>query len=292
MAASVYPIPVVSTINANALTATAANVVYEARVALEPAIYTITCAAATVAIVEFYSGAGTLINTATTASGTIAISNATAADRVRLWTNTGANIVVTINKTANALSNVFSGTLDTVTTLGASTYTGTSASGYAYALVVGGGGGGWGQGGNGPNNSGGGGGTSSKLVALTGSMPVVVGAGGTAGPYQYGGGTGGTTTFAGMTATGGGSGFGGTGSGGAYNASGTSGAVNANGGIPNAVTYSSFIRSPIGTAGGYSALVSGGNGGIYGGGGATGGSNTAGTVGGAGAQGAVLIFRF
>ena len=66
MAISVFPAPVVSsTPNANAITAVSANTLYEGRATFSPAIYSITCVSGTNTTVEFYSGAGTSIATAT-----------------------------------------------------------------------------------------------------------------------------------------------------------------------------------------------------------------------------------
>lgn len=208
MAISKVNAVVTSSINASSITATAANTLYEGRVSLTPAIYTVTCASATIARVQFLSNAGTIITTATTASGTVSINLSSTADRIRVWTDTGSNIVVTITKTASALTDVFSGTLDTITSTG--TYTGTSTSGYGYIVLVGGGGGG--AGGNGGGYQGGIGGNAGavteSLVALTGSMAVVIGAGGTGGTNGNGSGwgagsNGGTSTFAGLSAVGG-----------------------------------------------------------------------------------------
>jgi len=204
----INPVAAASSINANAITATSADTMYEASVTLDPAIYTITCASATITNIQFFSNVNTLVTSAVTASGTVSINLASAADRVRLWTDTGSNVVVTITKTASAMSNVFSGTLDTVTTVGASTYTGTSTSGYGYAILVGGGGAGGSCTSGGSERSGGGGGSGGvggKFVTLTGSMAVTIGAGGT-GTAGQAGGAGGSSTFDGMTAGGGGGG--------------------------------------------------------------------------------------
>jgi hypothetical protein len=206
MAISVLPAPVTSSINANAITATTADTMYEGIVTLDPAIYTITCASATITNIQFFSGVSTLITSAVTASGTVSINLASAADRVRLWTDTGSNVVVTITKTASAMSNVFSGTLDTVTSTG--TYTGTSTSGYGYAVLVGGGGAGGSCTSGGSERSGGGGGSGGvggKFVQLTGSMSVTIGAAGTATAGQAGA-AGGNSSFGGITANGGGGG--------------------------------------------------------------------------------------
>lgn len=234
MSISVFPVavPVTSSINANALTAASANILYEGTATFDPAIYQVTCAAGTITNFQFLSNAGTIITTGVTASGTVSINLASTADRIRVWTNTGSNIVITITKTASSLTNAFSGTLDTITST--STYTGTSTSGYGYAVVVGGGGGG-GAASNNTQQSAHGGGSAAvvgKLAQLTGSMSVVIGSAGLGSnnPNSLGG-TGGTTTFAGATSNGGnggglysvGAGSGGNGSGGDIVANGAGG---------------------------------------------------------------------
>lgn len=286
MSLNVFPVAISSSSGstANAITCSTAGVLYSALGSFDAGVYTVTCASSTIAKVEFYSGVETLITTAVTASGTVAINLASAADRIRLWTDTGSNIVVTITKTANSLSNIFSGTLDTITT--STTYTATSTSGYAYVVIIGGGGGGAGGQGAGSGIGGGGGGggaTAEKLIQLTGSMPIVIGAGGTAGTLYNNGGTGGTSTFAGLTSNGGiggtSSGYGGSGgiaTGGTYNTQGGTGTNNPGGGGagsgagPGTRTYT-FVEA---TSGG-----GGGGGGYYGGGYA-------------GSAGKVFILRF
>ena len=270
MAISVFPAAVTSSINANAITAVAAVTIYEGRSTFDPAIYTISCASGVITNFEFYNGAGTFVTSGVTSSGTVAINLASTADRIRLWTSTGTNTVVTITKTASALSNQMpSGTLDTITTLGSSTYTGTSTSGFAQAMLVGGG-----KGGNSGDAAGSGGAAgyagqvTGSIVTLTGSMAVFVGSGGAGGAatagFSYGtsnAGTNGTsTTFAGLTATGGG-----------VNTSAT----------PTSV-YSFIVNgstTPKGIGGTGGAPGTGGNGG---GGGA----------GGAGGNGVLYILRF
>jgi hypothetical protein len=204
MAISVFPAAVASSINANAITVASSSNPVTALLPLDPAIYTITCASATIATIDFFSSSGTLITSATTASGTIAVNLASSATRVGVFIDTGTNVVVTITKTASALTNNFSGTLDTITTTGSSTYTGTSASGLAYAMLVGGGGGGssFNTGGNAGAGGGGAGGVAAKVVSLTGSMAVTIGAAGAAGNSSNGT-NGGSSTFAGMTVGGG-----------------------------------------------------------------------------------------
>jgi hypothetical protein len=309
MAISRVNVPVVSTLNASAITAASANVIYEGRTTFSPAIYQITCASGVNTSFEFYSNANTLVTSGVTASGTVSINLASTADRIRLWTNTGTDTVVTITRTAAGLTNLFSGTLDTITTLGTSTYTGTSTSGFAYVIAVGGGGGGGASNGGGGQNGGsggGGGGAASGLFALTGSMSVTVGAGGTGG-VSANGAAGGTTTFAGMTANGGAGGIrgasgffgsptpvaGGTATGGRFNDTGIDGSKG--GGQPAASRYP-FITTSIGGGGGWGPLETntpGGNGTGYGGGGGGGAYGSPGiSNGGNGSQGVVYVLRF
>ena len=290
-----------SGINANSITCVSANTLYQGLISLDPAIYTVTCASSTVAKVEFFSGISTLITTATTASGTVAINLASAADRVRIWTDTGSNIVVTITKTASALTNNVSGTLDTITTT--STYTGTSTSGYGYILLSGGGGGGCGRD-TGTNEGVGGGGSSgvyTNVVALTGSMAVVIGAFGAGGSSSGTNGTaGGSSSFAGVTVTGGGGGgparAGGTAGSGTNAEAGQTVSSNAypggNGG--SIISPRSFINGAayIGN-GGAGTFGAGGNGTGYGSGGAGGSKNNGpATAGGNGAPGVLYVLRF
>jgi hypothetical protein len=300
MASNIFPVAVTSSssgINASAITAASAFVVYEGIQTFDPAIYTITCASATITNIQFLSNTSTLITSGVTASGTISINLASTADRIRLWTNTGSNVVVTITKTASALTNQFSGTLDTITS--STTYTQTSTSGFAYFLM-GGGGGGAGSANQqyGGGSGGGSGGFRSGIVALTGSMPIVIGAFGALRS------AGGSTTFAGLTCTGGGGGADGGG-----NATGGAGGTpdgSAGGGTPAG-------GSPYGSGGGGGGITSpftfitngttfgiGGNGGgestntsaggLSAGGG--GGASSKGYTGQPGGAGVVYILRF
>lgn len=262
MAISVFPAAVSSSLNASAITCASNANVYEAVLVLDPGIYTVTCASATVAVVDFFSSSNTLVTSATTASGTVAINIGSAIAKVRVFIDTGTNVVVTITKTASALTNIFSGTLDTVTATG--TYTGTSTSGLAYAVLVGGGGGGgsYTDGANKGCGGGGSGGLAAKIVSLTGSMAVTIGAYGGGGNSGSAGSNGGASTFAGMTANGG-SGSGGSSNGGAggtatngtYNSGGRAGSAGfegfgpwgGDGGVP--VSPYLFVVSSIGTGG-------------------------------------------
>lgn len=299
------PAAVTSSINANSITAASPNVLYQGTVSLDPAIYQITCASTTIARVQFFSDNVTLITSAVTASGTVTINLGTAATIFRVWTDTGSNIVVTITKTAAALTDSApSGTLDTITTVGTSTYTGTSTSGYGYAVLVGGGGGGAGSSGSSSSaGGGGGGGVAEKLVQLTGSMSVTIGAGGASGSTYTSGGTGGTSSFAGMTANGGlggdpngGGGAGGSASGGTFNTSGTNGTANSGGGgSPGSggspQTVYKFVVATPGTGRTGDGFNTGGFSGTGRGAGASGSSHSNGP-GGAGTAGALYVLRF
>ena len=326
MASTVFPVPVASSLNASAITAATANTVYEGRATFDAAIYTVSCATSTIVNFQFLSGIGTIVATGVTASGTVAVNVPSNADRIRLWTNTGTDIVVTITRTAAALSNQFgTATLDTISTVGSSTYTGTSASGWAYAILVGGGGSGAG---GGTTNLGGGGGGSGgvggKLVQLTGSMPVFIGSGGAQASGNTNGNAGTASTFAGITAGGGGGGTrgvdpnaGGGGAGGTVtgadistNAGGGVGFGIGGGGGTTANLYPFVINGTTGggggaggnlgpTNGGGSGIGTGGRGadntagnpGTGFGSGGGGGYSTSGT-GGAGRPGVLYILRF
>lgn len=221
MSIEVFPVPSAEQeATAYSITATAANTQYRDTLTFTPAIYRITCVSGTVATVDFYAN-NVFIVRGVTVSGTIDVSLGSTADDIRVFTNTGTNVIVTITNLADILTNDFpSGTLDTITATG--TYTGTSDSGFGYALVIGGGGSGASNGGDGSATGGSAGGIGGKVVALTGSMPVTIGAGGTA--VSNGNGVaGGNTTFAGITANGGDGGIlgnslraGGTASGGTF----------------------------------------------------------------------------
>lgn len=297
MTISVFPAPVTSSINSDALTAASPNVVYEGRKTFDPAIYTITCASATITNFQFLSNTSTVITSGVTTSGTVSINLASTADRIRLWTNTGSNVVVTITRTAIALTNQFSGTLDTITSN--TTYTGTSSSGFAYFLMAGaGGGGGSSNQQYGGGSGGGSGGWQSGIVALTGSMPITIGVGGGTGA------AGTSTTFAGFTCTGG---SGGTDGGG--NATGGAGGTpngSAGGGTPAGGSPSGQGGSGGSITSPYSFITNGTTFGIGGIGGSSSGSRTAGglgaggggghsagtTAGAAGGNGVVYILRF
>jgi hypothetical protein len=325
MAISVFPAPVTSSVNAKALTLPSPNVFYSATTPFTAGVYTVTCVSTTMLTFEFYSSANVLLLNSQTVSGTITISLASDASTLRLYSNTGTNVIVTITQTALTLpGSAFSGTLDTITTVGNSTYTGTSTSGYGYAVLVGGGGGGGGRAlGDDRSGGGGSGGVCAKYVQLTGSMAVTIGAAGDGGASPT---AGGASTFDGMTAGGGGRGgisanavgAGGTATGGTLNSAGGAGGslgyTGNNGGattllyphVVNGTTGGGRGGSNIGpaVAGAGSGIGTGGasgfnngNGGNatgYGAGGGGGGIiNTAPlSVGGNGTQGVLYVLRF
>jgi hypothetical protein len=228
-----------------AITCASPNAMYSASNTFAPGIYSVTCVSSTVATVYFYSGTSNLLTTALTVSGSTTINLGSSADRIRVWTNTGSDVTVSITLVASPLTNNFSGTVDTVLTT--STYTGTSTSGYGYVLAcAGGGAGGWGYFGDYytqyAGGGGGGGSTGGKLVQLTGSLPIVIGGAGL-NVSGNAGGDGGTTTVGGISAGGGqggrvgtydGSpGVGGTSTGGDINVSGTTGGYRSGSGGSN-----------------------------------------------------------
>jgi hypothetical protein len=277
MPIQVFPVASTSSsgVTSSAITVTSSYLLHQATLALNPGIYTISCASATITYFELLSDATTVVYSGQTVSGTLSFNLATATDRIRLYINTGTNVVVTIALTANALTNTFSGTLDTISTT--SQYTGTSASGLGYAMVSGGGGGGgFGNHADFSAGAGGGGGTASKLISLTGAMSVVLGAGGNGSAGSGSGFAGGQSTFGGMTANGGnggsqnsfggagGGGSGGTASGGAINNTGNSGGSSHSVGSPGAVGYPFAIGGMAGGNGGNGGFRGNGNAGNIG----------------------------
>ena len=259
---------VTSGAGASSITVPVANTNYSATWPLNPAVYSVTCASTVIAKVTFMTSETDVVATATTASGTVTINLPSAVNRVKLWIESGTDIPVTFTLLAEAVAPVVvTGTLDTITS--STTYTTTSTSGYAYVMAAGGGGGG-GGGGPGGGAGGGSGGAGASHIALTGSLPVTIGANGTGGPSGTNGTDAGATTFGGITANGGksptngaqgygGGGAGGTVTGGVWNVPGNNaptsiGEVN---GFPGG---SSVTANPAIIAAGY-ARASGGKGG-------------------------------
>lgn len=186
------------------ITAAVANTAYSVPVSMDPGLYTITCVSSTIANVTFYRN-NTPIATVATSSGTVDYVLGQSATTILFYTNTGSNITINFERKFYSLpTGAVSGTLDTLTTSGTYTQTGRS-------VVVGLAGGQ--KGANGGlcgvvNACGGGSGGASggrfgpTQVELTGNMSYTIGAGGTGASHALGG----STTFAGQTATSGGTG--------------------------------------------------------------------------------------
>lgn len=203
MASAVFPVTTTSSLNAVAAVPGASAKQYVITRNFTSGIYTITVSDASNAYVEFVGSSSVV--TATTTSGTVTVNLAVDCTSAIVTLLTSASASVKIDQTALTLvSTEISGTLDTITTLGATTYTQT---GKLYVLCVGGGGGGASavsdvaEGGRGASVSG-------KLVYTTASTTVTVGAGGTGAGANTNanGGTGGTTTFGTLVSATGGAG--------------------------------------------------------------------------------------
>jgi hypothetical protein len=199
MASNVFPVAASGSSSASTLaktaTAVAANTIYQVTTPVTAGTYSISCVSSTITIMEFYSGT-TLLGTATTVSGTVSFNLASDATSYRFYTNTGSNIVVSLQLTGNSLAPV-SGTLDTITT-STNTY---SANGSVYAVAVGAGGGGGGSG-FGANSGGGGGsgGVTGSILILTSPTVITIGASGNAGGENTPGNAGGITNISNLTA--------------------------------------------------------------------------------------------
>lgn len=199
MASSVFPLPVTSSAGnlAKSVTIPTAGTLYSATTALSAGIYTITCASSTITNIEFYTGT-TFISTATTVSGSITYNLGTDATSMRIYTNTGSNIVVNILLSGQSVSAV-SGTLDIITASTANY----NQTGSVYVIAIGGGGGGGSyNSGYGAGGGGGSGGIHQGRAVLSGTTAITIGAAG-----NVNGGTAGTTTVGNLfTANGGGQG--------------------------------------------------------------------------------------
>lgn len=202
MAISVFPTPVTSSLNAVAATPGNFAKQYIVTRNFSAGVYTISVSNSTNAYVEFFNATSSVLFAATS-GGTITVNLASDCTNAVVTLLTSASASVTINQTALSLiSTELSGTLDTITTVGTSTY---SQTGRLYVLCVGGGGGGGSatasvaQGGRGGSMNG-------RFVLTTASTSVTVGAGGAgaAANTNAAGAAGGTTSFgAFVSATGG-----------------------------------------------------------------------------------------
>ena len=250
MASNTYPAASASSSGPNTytLTATTSNTYYESSVSLSAGIYTITCVSSTIAKVDFFTSNSTLLTTATTVSGSVTISIASAVTKVGIWTNTGSSVAVSLALTGQSISAAYNGTLDTITAT--QNYNQTGA---MYVVVVAGGGGGGGGAGTNAGGltagAGGGGGVTGGFVYTNGVTLITVGAAGNAGAASgaYGvgnaAGAGGSSSFgATYVATGGTGGSGVNGSSQNNGGSGTAGG-------PGTSNPYNFVVSSLGNYG-------------------------------------------
>lgn len=252
---------------------------YEISGAFVSGVYTISWSGGGTLNVDFYNGT-TLISTATGTSS-ITFNLAQSATKAVLW-NTVAGVSVVISLTALAVSPV-SGVLQTYTASGTP-----GLIGDAYVIVVGGGGGSLNSAGS-PTGGGGSGGINGGRVALTGAETLTIGTAGVAN-----GANGGSTIFAGFTATGGiTANAGAGGAGGTPNgvAGGAGGTPTGGAGSPTVTAASFFGFLSMGSTG---SGGGGGNGGANGPGGGSGIGTGGGSFGsatgyGAGASGASAL---
>jgi hypothetical protein len=213
MAIQQFPIPVTAiSASGNSLTIPAASTLYVATLALPTGIYKISHLDNTsVTCTVYFMNGQSVIGQTTTASGTISFNLGTACTSIRIVISGGTNLLVSIEKTANAVTVAASGTLDTLTT--SQTYNQTGA---LYAVIVGGGGGGGRQNGSPQNDSAGGGGSGgvqSIYEIFNTSTTVTIGNAGNgaaAGSAPASGNAGGATVFGNYTSNGGGGGQGGS----------------------------------------------------------------------------------
>lgn len=183
MAVNQFPAPAAGGggVTAFAATLDAVNTVYEHVNVFDVGVYTISCNPTTTDCQVVFASDTASIATVTTTSGSVQYNLATAATKVYLNLKNGgtAGTVVTINKTANALTpdDIGNGTLDTITST--STYNQTGA---LSVLCIGGGAAG--SRGSVLNGGGGGGGRSgyinSGFVYTNAATTVTIGAGGVA----------------------------------------------------------------------------------------------------------------
>ena len=197
MAQSVFPAPAAapSSIGKTVVSATASQIAYQSNVSLIVGTYTITCVSSTIAYVTFFASNGSVIGSTNTTSGTVTYNLATEATKIHYYTNTGSDVVVSIQLTGIGLvTSAVSGTLDTITTTGSYATTGN-----LYVVAWGGGGAGS-QSSSGANGAGGSTGNIAEgLIVTTSATTVTLGAGGVGTNAS-----GGSTTFGGfLTATGG-----------------------------------------------------------------------------------------
>jgi hypothetical protein len=207
-----FPIPVTAiSKSASSLTIPTGLTLYVAMLALPTGIYKISHLDNTTPTcnVEFMNGQ-TVIGSTATVSGTISFNLSTACTSIRVYTTSGTNLLVSIEKTADAVTIAASGTIDTLTT--SQTY---NQTGELYVVIVGGGGGG-GRNNSNPSNTGVGGGGSGGVQnvreVFNTSSVVTIGNGGNGaatGTVPASGNAGGATSFGNYTSNGGAGGAGG-----------------------------------------------------------------------------------
>ena len=242
-----------------------ANTLYDVTASLVSGVYTISWSGGGTLNIDFYNG--TTLVTSVSGTSSITVNLAQSVTNYKMWC-TVAPISAILSLSGLSVAPI-SGTVYTYTTSQTITLTGD-----AYGVLIGGGGGG----GGGLVDGGGGGGSGAIVtlgrLLLTGSQALVVGAAGAgAVTFNVAGTAGGTSTFAGFTAPGGGAG-------GAVITAGAAGSPNgAVGGYggSSAVGNPGATTSTIAAITGFSFLTQGSTGG-GGGGGAIG--NLAGGAGG------------
>lgn len=187
--------------------AVATATLYRSNYTLSPGIYTIAVSPNTTIVnIDFYDVNGALITSVVSTSGSnLTINLATTVAQFDYWTNAGgaANVSISITKSGTNIPFV-SGTLRTFTASGTP-----GLIGDAYIILVGAGGGGGGGNNNYSNGYGAGGGSGYITIArklLSGTESLIIGTGGVGSNVSttpLTAGSGGSTTFAGLTANGG-----------------------------------------------------------------------------------------
>jgi hypothetical protein len=304
MASAVFPAPSSApSITAEGVLVPTALVTHIVTDTLAAGIYQITTSPNTSqATVKFYNGP-TLLVTGTTVSGSINVILPSTALKYYIVTDTGSNVLVTVNLIATVNTGVgYSGTLDTITS--SQTY---NTTGLKWVLAVGAGGGG--SGGTYYGRAGGGAGEVTIYQGTNNSSQVITigtaGAGGNAGGGS--GSSGGSTSFGSLAVAAGGNGAVGGGSGNISGIvtnnlrdviNGTNGSGGEGHWYPNsgAASGQSGYGSGIGTGGqggGNGPGTAGGDGTGYGagGGGGSAAGNGGANAGGAGSPGVVYILR-
>ena len=209
MAFTLFPVPALSTLSTNGFQVPLANTQYQVSgTTFDAGTYKITTFPTTSqATITFGTSAGVQLIT-TTIDGTVTVNLGVNATYSTIYINTGTNIIVSIERTADILTGVsISGTLDTITTSG--TY---NQTGKLFVVAIAGGEGGGSGGANGAGGwtsdeyGGGNGGTSGAWATYLGysntAQTITIGTGGNGQAALTGsptgitrGNAGGTTSF-------------------------------------------------------------------------------------------------